>query len=321
MPEKHGFRRMSRRGFTLLEFLVVIAIICVLLATLLPAVLRARDAARRAQCLNHLRQLGLALYGYHEAHLVFPPGYVARGVIPEDPATAEFGPGFGWQALLLPLLDQGGLSGGIQFEADAVSSMNSSVGANFLTTFVCPQNHDDFVRSVNDGSTIYSLGASSYAGMFGFGDMAASPGKPAGFGTFFRNSRIGLLDLSDGASNTIIVGERTPWLPGMDEFTVPVGGGVWFAAIPGAMRPSRVPEVVEHGPGSWVLGAVARSDRKGRPVPILLNSPDIEAFSSLHPGGAQFLLGDGSARFISDRIDPEIYMLSGQINDGRPMSW
>ncbi len=70
-----------------------------------------------------------------------------------------------------------------------------------------------------------------------------------------------------------------------------------------------------------MLGAVARPDEKGRPVPILPNSPDIEAFSSLHAGGAQFLLGDGSARFISDRIDPEIYMLSGQINDGRPMSW
>lgn len=321
MPNSSRSHRTTRTGFTLLEFLVVVAIICVLLATLLPAILHARNSARRAQCLNQFRQLGLALYGYHDAHLVLPPGYIARDVAKSDPEADELGPGFAWGALMLPHLDQAWLYGSIQFEWDALATSNSVAAGTFLPTFVCPQNRDDLVRAVFDGSATINAGASSYAACFGIGDMTTSPGKPAGYGPFFRNSSIQLMDLTDGVSNTILLGERTPWLPEMDQFDTPPGGGIWFAAIPGAMRPSRVPGEAVVGSASWVLGQVGRIDSQGRPQVIPINSPGITAYSSLHVGGAQSLLGDGSARFISERIDPETYLRLGQINDGQPLSW
>src|SRR6266487_2467467 len=98
------FRAVYRRlGFTLIELLVVIAIIAVLVALLLPAVQQAREAARRSQCRNNLKQIGLALHDYHSTHNVFPPGYVAGAAYP---ATSN---GWSWCAQLLPYLDQASL--------------------------------------------------------------------------------------------------------------------------------------------------------------------------------------------------------------------
>src|SRR5579871_5127540 len=100
-----------RRGFTLIELLVVIAIIAVLVAILLPAVQQAREAARRASCNNNLKQLGLALQNYHEAHSTFPPGYISNF----DGSGNDTGPGWGWGALLLPQMDQQTIQSTIDF--------------------------------------------------------------------------------------------------------------------------------------------------------------------------------------------------------------
>src|SRR6516225_9974587 len=111
-------QRFSRHGFTLIELLVVIAIIAVLVAILLPAVQQAREAARRTQCRNHLKQLGIALHNYHGTCNVFPPGYVSGAIYP---ATAN---GWGWCAQLLPQLDQAPLYNSLDFSAPVEHPQN-----------------------------------------------------------------------------------------------------------------------------------------------------------------------------------------------------
>src|SRR5689334_25410189 len=104
-----------RRAFTLIELLVVIAIIAVLIALLLPAVQQAREAARRTQCKNNLKQIGLALHNYHDTFRLFPPGYVDRNGNPNLTPDNDLGPGWGWAAFLLPYIDQSPLYSPINF--------------------------------------------------------------------------------------------------------------------------------------------------------------------------------------------------------------
>src|SRR5580704_13836676 len=105
----------AKRGFTLIELLVVIAIIAVLIALLLPAVQQAREAARRTQCKNNLKQIGLALFNYHDACKTFPPGYVDQNGNPNLTPDNDLGPGWGWASFLLPYVDQGNTYNQINF--------------------------------------------------------------------------------------------------------------------------------------------------------------------------------------------------------------
>ena len=139
MQFSEGYRRARRRGFTLNELLVVIAIIAILVALLLPAVQSAREAARRSQCKNGLKQTGLALHSYHETHSSFPPGFISRNVQASDPVTpTNIAPGFSWGTMILPNLDQEPLYSSLDFERDADDPTNLSFGQTSLPVFRCP---------------------------------------------------------------------------------------------------------------------------------------------------------------------------------------
>jgi len=196
-------KRHAPRGFTLIELLVVIAIIAILISLLLPAVQQAREAARRTQCKNNLKQLGLALHNYHDIHNVFPSGYTARGVVSSDPAAVETGPGFAWGTMLLPMMDQGNLYESLDFSLDAVDPANLAAADYVLEMFLCPTDPAPRKFTLPSGT---ELPASNYVGIFGYGNVSMAPGT--GTGIFYRNSSTRFRDVTDGTSNTICIGER-----------------------------------------------------------------------------------------------------------------
>src|SRR5579872_314988 len=120
-------RRLVRRAFTLIELLVVIAIIAILVAMLLPAVQQAREAARRSQCRNNLKQIGLALHNYHDALKVFPPGYIDKNANPNVTPDLDQGPGWGWASFLLPQMDQVNVYNQINFTQGVGLSTNVQI--------------------------------------------------------------------------------------------------------------------------------------------------------------------------------------------------
>ncbi len=204
-------------AFTLIELLVVITIIGVLIALLLPAVQAAREAARRMSCSNNLKQIGLALHSYHQAIGTFPAGYISA-VGSGGPADDK-GPGWGWAAQLLPYLEQSGLHDRIRFDKDITDPTNAAYRTTVLPLFLCPSDGGDKTFTVA-GSNPVLVGHSNYVGVFGNPEITDDPGYllpestypergPTHQGMFYRNSGVRMADVTDGASNTLFVGERS----------------------------------------------------------------------------------------------------------------
>ena len=224
-----------RAGFTLIELLVVIAIIGVLIALLLPAVQAAREAARRAMCVNNLNQIGLALQNYEAAHEVLPPGVVDPGGPIVD---ASKGYQFGWIAQILPHLDGRNVYDSLNFTLGAYAPGNDTATFVTLNVLLCPS---DPTRN-----------SPAYAGCHH--DVEA-PIAADNMGVFFLNSAIALDDIRDGLSRTIFVGERR-------------GGGSglgWASGTSSSLRntgtrPNGTPARAPGGPspvggyGSWHFG-------------------------------------------------------------------
>ena len=286
---KHqDLRHTNRRfGFTLIELLVVIAIIAILIGLLLPAVQQAREAARRASCVNNLKQLGLALQNYHESHNTFPPGYVSNF----DAGGNDTGPGWGWGAMILSEIDQGPLRSTVRFESPIENPVNSTPRITLIIGWTCPSDvaQKTWVAMTRDKlgnplTTICSVASANYVGVFGIPE----PGID-GDGIFFRNSRVGIRDISDGSSRTLLVGERSQkWCVAS-----------WVGAVTGShlFPPTGSPAVplVENASGT-ILGHTF----EGPP-----NSDGLECncFSSLHVGGANFVFADGHVQFLSTSMD------------------
>lgn len=287
-------RRRSYRGFTLIELLVVISIIAVLVAILLPAVQQAREAARGAQCRNHLKQIGVALHNYHEQHGVLPPGNGFSTASPDagykiNLTTANRAAAYGWGAYILPQLDQLALFNKLDVNGRelVVLMQNASlrpVAQTVLSVYKCPS---DDAPELNDqrgftnaifGDT--SVASSNYIGVHGTrwshaDDWIKTSTDP--FGVFWPGSAVRLGDIRDGTSNTFVVGERN-W----DNLSaIWIGTRNYTGNGDVGLRQNL-------GITNWKINLPGN------------NSP--RAFHSNHDGGAHFLLGDGSVRFVSDSI-------------------
>ena len=300
--------RLRNRGFTLIELLVVIAIIAVLIALLLPAVQQAREAARRTQCKNNLKQIGLAIHNYHDIYNCFPPGANffrdSAGVTGGNDSLAAWG----WFPTILPQLDQTNLYnqtiGADQLETILIDPARRGILQTRIPVSICPSDAAPALNSKRPwynskygGSGAYVTNGfysstSNYVANHGTNITLLFPYLSQGkdpYGMFWAASKLSFHDVTDGVSNTIFIGERA-W-PNLS------------ASWPGLRN--------LNGPGRWALRQVMALSFTKQNVVTVVDDPARDgeygytdgAYSSQHVGGSQYLFGDGTVRFISDSIE------------------
>jgi prepilin-type N-terminal cleavage/methylation domain-containing protein/prepilin-type processing-associated H-X9-DG protein len=270
-----------RRGFTLIELLVVLAIVGVLIGLLLCAVMQVRAAAARTLCANRLRQIGLALHGYHDTYRSLPSG-TTTGKLPDDFTAMN------WHVRLLPHLEQEPLwrqaVHAHQVEPDPYGAVESLHPRDrVMPLFECPADPRGGSHWVSEEGHRYAL--TMYVGVLGTEFSRSN-------GVLYLDSSVRLADITDGTSNTLMVGERPPspsllwgwWYTGYGQFS---GNNSGDAVL--GMREYNFSSLEPNCP----VGPYAYGPGK------LSNPCDVFHFWSLHPGGAHFVLADGSVRFIS----------------------
>lgn len=289
--------RSERRAFTLVELLVVIAIIGILVALLLPAVQAAREAARRTQCSNNMKQIGVALHNFHGAFAKLPAGYTSTSTAINGEGQ---GPGWGWGAYVLPYLELGNVHQQIDFMKDILDPRHKQVIATSLPAFLCPSDSLDSLSFDVVGEDRATLGSVAFANYVGMGGTFEVTGFPdTGNGTFYRNSKTRFADIADGTSHTLFVIERQNRRSPMT---------TWVGGVTGAVNPPVNPAYEDEGPGTLILTNTGEAVDGRVPNNVL---DHVEDASSQHPSGACTLLGDGSVRFISDSIDAAVWEALG----------
>lgn len=353
---------LLRQAFTLVELLVVVAIIGILVGLLLPAVQAAREAARRSSCGNNLMQFGIALHNYEMAHRAFPPGTVdSKGPIVHLPVGFHHN----WIIQILPMLEQRAAYKMIDHSQSVYAAVNFPVRAHSFAVLTCPSEPSSRFQS-------------SYAALH---DSRETPIDVDNNGTFFLNSRIRVDDVFDGLSNTVFIGEKLThptelgWMSGTRAtlrnlgcvINLTSGGAQWGNIPPGFFGYSRNGEESETAMAELQELAMQREDMKGQEITsadelgmeedwesaqiweIELTAPDkpehtmsslppekwlqvqdlpvwilnrpitgtqVGGFGSFHSGGANFCLGDGAIRFLSQNADRAVLQRLGNRADG-----
>ena len=323
MQARRVFRQLSpkaARGFTLVELLVVIAIIALLVSMLLPAVQRAREAARRSSCINNMKQLGLAAHTYHDTHQTFPSGWLENTSLtvtdfpyPTLPETVvlplagnqqlllkdwSLGPYYGWHTLLLPQMDQGTIV--IDFNKPKNDPNNWKMIQIPVESYVCPS-------ASYPNNRLQNLGYTSYRGNLGWwpsidpvtrqpiiDPVTGLPPAPLNNGMFYQNSHVNFRDATDGTTQTFLFGET-------------LFGGYWgdnYACCARARddQPAQpTPPAAPIAPLNFDTHWTAPSNA-GAPNVIHFFS-----FGSFHGDVANFTMLDGSARAIAKNIDTQVF--------------
>lgn len=296
-PRYH--QSLQRSGFTLIELLVVIAIIAILIALLLPAVQQAREAARRTTCKNNLMQISLALQNYEMAFEVLPAGvYNPTGPIKNEPKGYDMG----WLGGLMPFVDQAIVYRHIDFKQSVYAEANYEVRKRPLSVLSCPSDPKGPLLEVPIDDNL-QLFQTNYAACYNANE---APIDVNNSGVMFLNSSITYDQITDGSSNTIFIGEHL-----YDDTNLG-----WLSGTRASLRNTgSINKDLPGYSGNW------RSNNPSIPVeenPVdpLLN---VGGFGSYHVGGAHIGLGDGSVRFISENIDPDLLEQLGNRGDGKLM--
>jgi prepilin-type processing-associated H-X9-DG protein/prepilin-type N-terminal cleavage/methylation domain-containing protein len=265
---------MKKRGFAMIEVLVVVGLIAVVLALLLPAIQKARQDARKNQCVNNLKQIGLALHNYHDTFVSFPPGWVSQ----------DGGPGLGlrigWQSFTLPYMDQAALYNQFNFHVpqQGLSGQPAKIFQTTVKSYRCPV---DPVPDLNPLRGDYAT--SNYTGNFGdeparlqslgLGDFWPANVDAPMFsrGIFARNSSVSLTEITDGTSNTFLGGERG----------YASGAAIWVGVTDNTHEDDSLTD----------------TSHRSRP------NAGWTSYSSRHPNGVNMLMCDGSVRFVINKID------------------
>lgn len=278
-----------RRAFTLVELLVVIAIIGVLVALLLPAVQAAREAARRTQCANQIRQLALASHNYHDTHLVLPTGLCMWNTPPGQPNPPQFRSSSLFM-LMLPQIEQGALAE----QWDKIDPRNNvSVGRTtvVISLLLCPS--DGITQKVITDKKSEKYALTSYGGVGGVQSYHHS--RATRDGVFYTNSETRLGDIKDGTSNTLLFAER---FHRDQEYDIKAGSSFTPLSQLGVWAPCSGPA----GVGDVTLGTlvpIGYTHPIGSAVDATAEDRRATAIGSGHGGGAMLALADGSARFFS----------------------
>lgn len=313
-------RRSSQRfgkhrvlGFTLVELLVVIAIIGVLVALLLPAVQSAREAARRTDCTNRIRQLALACLNYESAHEEFPMGSFMEGVDRiEDCARGSGINGPPWSVLVLPYLESGNRFSLFDLSAGFTSTTNITGSQQNHLQFLEP---NDSYKCPTDPVSAENTNYTTYFGVQGGGPEPACTSRSDARvffnnGVLVVNESVGFRQVSDGSSNTFLIGESRYCDQSVENgwcgWASAAKKGAWAMplVLAAAMEPINAFDYLDHNP----------LERK---------TLDFQSrtFGSHHPGGANFALTDGSVQFVLEDIDFVTYYQQSARNDGDQTDW
>jgi len=323
-------RRTRRRGFTLIELLVVIAIIGLLVSMLMPAVQKAREAARRSSCINNMRQLGIAAHNYLSSHRVFPSGFIQTPAacdypianfpepfiapvsnpvsMPASPITSStydplsktvqirdwaLNPEWPWQALLLPQMDQ--LTVQINYSLPKNDPTNWQMCQVPIETYICPSAAYPSGRPQN-------LAYTSYRGNLGWWptlDPMGQPMQPLNNGAFFGNSSIADRDFTDGTSNTFLFGET-------------LFGGFWNDRYSCCAR-------ARDDMGQSNFDTYWNVPTNPAPCPQPPQIAHLFGFGSFHGDVVVFTLADGSARTIAKTLDNDTFRALCTRNGREPL--